>query len=168
MKKTLTKLIFLFATLLLSQLTFAQAGLVKGQVVDKEGNPLPGVSVLQLGSTNGTITSIDGKYAISNLNENDSLRFSYVGFNNQVIKVGKQTIINVVLLESASALEEVQVVAFQTQKKNSVIGSINTVNPTELKIAPTNLTNALAGKIAGVISYQRSGEPGQDNAEFFK
>jgi len=167
MKKTLTKLIFLFATLLLSQLTFAQAGLVKGQVVDKEGNPLPGVSVLQLGSTNGTITSIDGKYAISNLNENDSLRFSYVGFNNQVIKVGKQTIINVVLLESASALEEVQVVAFQTQKKNSVIGSINTVNPTELKIAPTNLTNALAGKIAGVISYQRSGEPGQDNAEFF-
>lgn len=167
MKKTLTKLIFLFATLLLSQLTFAQASLVKGQVVDKEGNPLPGVSVLQLGSTNGTITSIDGKYAISNLNENDSLRFSYVGFNNQVIKVGKQTIINVVLLESASALEEVQVVAFQTQKKNSVIGSINTVNPTELKIAPTNLTNALAGKIAGVISYQRSGEPGQDNAEFF-
>ena len=167
MKKTLTKLIFLFATLLLSQLTFAQASLVKGQVVDKEGNPLPGVSVLQLGSTNGTITSIDGKYAISNLNENDSLRFSYVGFNNQVIKVGKQTIINVVLLESASALEEVQVVAFQTQKKNRVIGSINTVNPTELKIAPTNLTNALAGKIAGVISYQRSGEPGQDNAEFF-
>ncbi|MDD2995623.1 MAG: TonB-dependent receptor [Paludibacter sp.] len=167
MKKTLTKLIFLLATLLLSQLTFAQASLVKGQVVDKEGNPLPGVSVLQLGSTNGTITSIDGKYAISNLNENDSLRFSYVGFNNQVIKVGKQTIINVVLLESASALEEVQVVAFQTQKKNSVIGSINTVNPTELKIAPTNLTNALAGKIAGVISYQRSGEPGQDNAEFF-
>lgn len=167
MKKTLTKLIFLFATLLLSQLTFAQASLVKGQVVDKEGNPLPGVSVFQLSSTNGTITSIDGKYAISNLNENDSLRFSYVGFNNQVIKVGKQSIINVVLLESASALEEVQVVAFQTQKKNSVIGSINTVNPTELKIAPTNLTNALAGKIAGVISYQRSGEPGQDNAEFF-
>ncbi|MDD3488549.1 MAG: TonB-dependent receptor [Paludibacter sp.] len=167
MKKTLTKLFFLFAMLLLSQLTSAQASLVKGQVVDKEGNPLPGVSVLQLGSTNGTITSIDGKYAISNLNENDSLRFSYVGFNNQVIKVGRQTIINVVLLESASALEEVQVVAFQTQKKNSVIGSINTVNPTELKIAPTNLTNALAGKIAGVISYQRSGEPGQDNAEFF-
>ena len=100
MKKTLTKLIFLFATLLLSQLTFAQASLVKGQVVDKEGNPLPGVSVLQLGSTNGTITSIDGKYAISNLNENDSLRFSYVGFNNQVIKVGKQTIINVVMLVS--------------------------------------------------------------------
>jgi len=167
MKKTLTKLIFLLATLLLSQLTFAQASLVKGQVVDKEGNPLPGVSVFQLSSTNGTITSIDGKYAISNLNENDSLRFSYVGYSNQIKKIGKQTEINVVLLESASALEEVQVVAFQTQKKNSVIGSINTINPTELKIAPTNLTNALAGKIAGIISYQRSGEPGKDNSEFF-
>lgn len=167
MKKPFTKLILLFAMLLLTHLTFAQASLVKGQVVDKEGNPLPGVSVLKIGTSNGTVTSIDGKFAIANLNEKDSLRFTYVGYNNQVIKVGNQTVINVVLLESASALEEVQVVAFQTQRKNSVIGSINTVNPTELKIAPTNLTNALAGKIAGIISYQRSGEPGQDNAEFF-
>lgn len=167
MKKPFTKLILLFEMLLLTHLTFAQASLVKGQVVDKEGNPLPGVSVLKIGTSNGTVTSIDGKFAIANLNEKDSLRFTYVGYNNQVIKVGNQTIINVVLLESASALEEVQVVAFQTQRKNSVIGSINTVNPTELKIAPTNLTNALAGKIAGIISYQRSGEPGQDNAEFF-
>lgn len=167
MKKTLTKIVLLFAVLLLVQHTFAQSSLIKGQVVDKEGNPLPGVSVLKIGSTNGTITSIEGKYALSNLSEKDSLRFSYVGFNNQTIKVGKQTELNVVLLESSAALEEVQVVAFQTQKKNSVIGSINAVNPTELKIAPTNLTNALAGKIAGIISYQRSGEPGQDNAEFF-
>lgn len=141
--------------------------MVKGQVVDKEGNPLPGVSVLKLGSTNGTITSIDGKYALTNVDQNDSIRFSYVGFNNSVIKIGSQAEINVILTETASALEEVQVVAFQTQKKNSVIGSINTINPTDLKIAPTNMTNALAGKIAGVISYQRSGEPGQDNAEFF-
>ena len=167
MKKTLTKLVLLFTVLLLVQNTFAQSSLVKGQVVDKEGNPLPGVSVLKIGSLNGTITSIDGKYVLSNISEKDSLRFSYVGFNNQTIRVGKQTELNVILLESAAALEEVQVVAFQTQKKNSVIGSINAVNPTELKIAPTNLTNALAGKIAGIISYQRSGEPGQDNAEFF-
>ena len=167
MKKSFTKLIFLFSMLLLSQFSFAQTSLVKGVVVDKEGNPLPGVTVLKLGSGNGALTSIDGKYAISNLSENDTLRFSYVGFNSQFIRVGMQTVIDVVMLESASALEELQVVAFQTQKKNSVIGSINTVNPAELKIAPTNLTNALAGKIAGVISYQRSGEPGQDNAEFF-
>ena len=167
MKKPFTKLLLLFTLLLFTPIAFAQAVLVKGQVVDKEGNPLPGVSVLKIGSSNGTITSIDGKFALANINENDSLRFTYVGYNNQTIKVGTQTVINVVMLESSSALEEVQVVAFQTQKKNSVIGSINAVNPTELKIAPTNLTNALAGKIAGMISYQRSGEPGQDNAEFF-
>lgn len=167
MKKTHLKIIFIFSLLLLTLQSFAQSVLVKGQVVDKEGNPLPGVSVLKIGSSTGTITSIDGKFAISNLSEKDSLRFSYIGFNNQTVHVGNQTTINIVLLETAAALEEVQVVAFQTQKKNSVIGSINAVNPTELKIAPTNLTNALAGKIAGVISYQRSGEPGQDNAEFF-
>lgn len=167
MKKIVTKFLTLFALLLLTQLTFAQSMLVKGQVVDKEGNPLPGVSIYKMGSTAGTFTSMEGKWALSNLNERDSLRFTYVGFNTEKIRVGNQTIINVVLSESSSALAEVQVVAFQTQKKNSVIGSINTVNPSDLKIAPTNLTNALAGKIAGIISYQRSGEPGQDNAEFF-
>ncbi len=167
MKKTRTNLILLLMLLFSVQGVIAQSKMVKGQVVDKEGNPLPGVSVLKLGSTNGTITSIDGKYALTNVDQNDSIRFSYVGFNNSVIKIGSQAEINVILTETASALEEVQVVAFQTQKKNSVIGSINTINPTDLKIAPTNMTNALAGKIAGVISYQRSGEPGQDNAEFF-
>ncbi|HET9569938.1 MAG TPA: TonB-dependent receptor [Bacteroidales bacterium] len=167
MRKHITEFIFLFCLMLCSQLTFAQNLLVKGQVVDKEGNPLPGVSVYKIGSTAGTFTSIDGKYALSNLNEKDSIRFTYVGFNTERIQVGNQTVINVIMSETTSSLAEVQVVAFQTQKKNSVIGSINTVNPTELKIAPTNLTNALAGKIAGIISYQRSGEPGQDNAEFF-
>ena len=167
MKKPFTLYLFLFIMLLFCQHTFAQSVLVSGIVVDSEGNPLPGVSVLKLGSTNGAITSIDGKYALSNLNANDTLRFTYVGYMTEKRSVGKQTIINVILNESASSLGEVQVVAFQTQKKNSVIGSINTINPSELKIAPSNLTNALAGKIAGLISYQRSGQPGKDNAEFF-
>ena len=167
MKKTRTKLLFILVMLMTAHAALAQTKLVKGQVVDKEGNPLPGVSVLKLGTNDGTITSIDGKFAFVNIQESDSLRFTYVGFNAITIQVGKQTEINLIMSENASALEEVQVVAFQTQKKNSVIGSINAVNPSELKIAPTNMTNALAGKIAGVISYQRSGEPGQDNAEFF-
>ncbi|MDD4969310.1 MAG: TonB-dependent receptor [Paludibacter sp.] len=167
MKKPITSYYLLFIMLLLCQLSSAQSVVIKGLVVDSEGNPLPGVSVLKIGSTNGTITSIDGKYALANLNAKDSLRFTYLGYNREKRVVGTQNVINVVLKESASALGEVQVVAFQTQKKNSVIGSINTINPTELKIAPSNLTNALAGKLAGVISYQRSGEPGKDNAEFF-
>ena len=68
---------------------------------------------------------------------------------------------------SLESLDEVQVVAFQKQKKNSVIGSINTINPSELKIPSSNLTNSLAGRMAGMISYQTSGEPGADNAQFF-
>jgi len=167
MKKTLTHSILLLFILLLSQLTFAQSIGVTGVVIDSDGNPLPGVSVLKLGSTNGSITSNEGKYFLNNLREKDTLRFTYVGYMNEKRVVGKQTILNVVLKESSSSLGEVQVVAFQTQKKNSVIGSINTINPGELKIAPSNLTNALAGKIAGLISYQRSGEPGKDNSEFF-
>ncbi len=167
MKKTITNFLALALLLMMSQFSLAQSVMVTGQVVDMEGNPLPGVSVLSLNSLKGTTTSMDGKFALANLNSTDTLKFTYVGFNVEKIVVGNQKTVNLVMKETASALEEVQVVAFQTQKKNSVIGSINTVNPTELKIAPTNLTNALAGKVAGIISYQRSGEPGQDNAEFF-
>ena len=71
-----------------------------------------------------------------------------------------------ILLENVESLEEVQVVAFQKQKKNSVIGSINTIKPEELKLPNSNLTASFAGRLAGVISYQRSGEPGADT-EFF-
>ena len=89
------------------------------------------------------------------------------GFETQSILISDQKNIDVILVESLESLEEVQVVAFQKQKKNSVIGSINTINPSELKIPTSNITNAMAGKLAGMISYQRSGEPGADNAEFF-
>nr|WP_320154015.1 TonB-dependent receptor [uncultured Draconibacterium sp.] len=145
----------------------AQTRIITGTVVDKEGIPLPGVTVLQLGTTNGTVTSIDGKYALSDISDGDSIRYSFIGFTTQFRVAGQSDVIDVVLEESSESLEEVQVVAFQKQKKESVIGSINTINPKELKVAPTNLTAAFAGKLAGVISYQRSGEPGADNAEFF-
>lgn len=64
-------------------------------------------------------------------------------------------------------LDEVAIVAFGTQKKESVIASISTIKPAELKVPSSNLTTALAGRMAGIIAYQRSGEPGQDNADFF-
>ena len=98
---------------------------------------------------------------------NKTLVFSYVGFNSQEILVSDESTINVILKENLEALDEVQVVAFSKQKKSSVIGSVTTVKVSELKQPSTNLTNSFAGRIAGMISYQRSGEPGQDNAEFF-
>ncbi|WP_206082116.1 SusC/RagA family TonB-linked outer membrane protein [Maribellus sediminis] len=163
-RRTIALLLFL---ILGHFMVSAQTKIISGTVVDKEGIPLPGVTVLQLGTTNGTVSSIDGKYALSDIGEGDSIRYSFIGFTTQIRVAGQSDVIDIVLVESSESLDEVQVVAFQKQKKESVIGSINTINPKELKIAPTNLTAAFAGKLAGVISYQRSGEPGADNAEFF-
>ena len=159
--------ILLVLMLMLSTSLFSQSILVSGIVVDEGGNPLPGVTVLIEGTNRGTSTTFEGTYAIKADNENQNIQFSYISYETQSILIGDQTKIDVIMVESLESLEEVQVVAFQKQKKNSVIGSINTINPSELKIPTSNITNAMAGKLAGMISYQRSGEPGADNAEFF-
>ncbi len=158
---------FLAFLLLISSFTYAQSVLVSGLVVDDGGNPLPGVTVLIEGTNRGASTTFEGTYAIKADNQDQKIQFSYIGFETQSISIRNQKNIDVILVESLESLEEVQVVAFQKQKKNSVIGSINTINPSELKIPTSNITNAMAGKLAGMISYQRSGEPGADNAEFF-
>ena len=153
--------------LLLSNIIYSQSILVTGKVVDKQGQPLPGVSILLKDSTTGTSTSFEGNYALKVNTKQDVLQFSYIGFDTQDVVVGDQSQIDIILEENLESLDEVQVVAFQKQKKNSVIGSINTINPSELKIPSSNLTNSLAGRMAGMISYQTSGEPGADNAQFF-
>ncbi|MCL3779549.1 TonB-dependent receptor [Prolixibacteraceae bacterium JC049] len=139
---------------------------VKGKVTDGSGGPLPGVTVMIVGSTRGVITDPDGGYEI-NVNPGEKLHFSFIGMEPQIINPNGKKQINVVLQEKSEELDDVTVVAFGKQKKESVLASIETVNPAELKVPTSNLTTALAGRISGVISYQRSGEPGQDNAEFF-
>ena len=153
--------------LLFCNIIYAQSILVTGKVVDKQGQPLPGVSILLKDSTTGASTSFEGNYALKVTTKEDVLQFSYIGFDTQDVVVGDQSQIDIILEENLESLDEVQVVAFQKQKKNSVIGSINTINPSELKIPSSNLTNSLAGRMAGMISYQTSGEPGADNAQFF-
>jgi TonB-linked SusC/RagA family outer membrane protein len=145
---------------------FQQQSRVKGIVTDETGAPLPGVTITIVGTTRGVITDIDGTYSIE-ANPTDKLVFSFVGMESQIIDVGNQGTINVQMKEKTDELEEVTVVAFGTQKKESVVGSITTIAPEDLKIPSSNLTTSLAGRVAGLISYQRSGEPGQDNAEFF-
>src|SRR5690606_7337277 len=98
---------------------------------------------------------------------NTTLVFSMVGFDPQEIVIGNQTSIDVTLQVSSTQLDEAVVVAFGTQKRTDLIGSVTSINPSELKVPSSNLTTALAGRLAGVIAYQRSGEPGADNAEFF-
>jgi TonB-dependent SusC/RagA subfamily outer membrane receptor len=146
---------------------FAQALRVSGTVTDESGGPLPGVSIMIKGTNNGTTSDGDGKYVLEVADGNATLVFSFVGFSSQTIEVANRSSINVSLVPDIAALGEVVVVSYGTQKKESVIGSITTVEPERLKIPSSNLTTALAGRMSGIIAYQRSGEPGADNASFF-
>lgn len=139
---------------------------ITGKIVDKEGKSLPGATVTIVGTTRGVISDVDGSFSIE-ASPNDKLVFSFIGMESQIIDVGSKTSLNITMAEKTEELESVTVVAFAKQKKESVLASIETVKPEELRIPASNLTTALAGRMSGVISYQRSGEPGQDNAQFF-
>jgi len=158
--------LLIFALCLAFASASAQTRTVKGKITDTSGEALPGVGVMVQGQARGVITGLDGSYSID-VAATDVLEYSTIGYETQTVTVGGQTVINVVLATKSSELDEVTVVAFAKQKKESVIASISTVNPETLKVPSSNLTTALAGKVSGIISYQVSGEPGQDNAQFF-
>ncbi len=144
-----------------------QQRILTGKIYDVNSG-LPGATVKVEGTSRGAVTDAEGKFTLQINNDNEVLLFSFIGYIPQRIVVGKRTTLDVKLEPNpANALNEVQIVAFGTQKKESVIGSITTINPKELKVPSSNLTTALAGRLAGVIAYQRSGEPGADNADFF-
>ena len=140
---------------------------VTGTVSDNFGGLMPGVTVNVRGSNVGVSTDGNGEFNITVPSDSSVLQFRFVGYRTQEIVVGNRRIIAVSMQEESADLGEVTIVAFGTQKKQSVIGSVSTLNPVELKIPSSNLTTAMAGRIGGVIAYQRSGEPGVDNAEFF-
>ncbi|MDR3246761.1 MAG: TonB-dependent receptor [Prevotellaceae bacterium] len=146
---------------------YAQSIKISGSVTDNSGELLMGVSVTVRGAVQGTMTDDKGEFSLTIPSDTTVLVFSSVGYETQEVKVGSRRIIPVIMKEEALALDEVTVVAFGTQKKESLVASITTINPSELKVPSSNLTTALAGRMAGLISYQRSGEPGADNAEFF-
>lgn len=133
---------------------------VKGKIIDDMGEPLPGVNVIVVGSPRGVATDIDGSFSISVL-PTDKLNVSYLGMEDQVVSIGSKRNLTIVMKPKTDELEEVTVVAFAKQKKESVLASVSTIKPSELKVPSSNLTTALAGRVSGLISYQRSGEPGQ-------
>jgi TonB-linked SusC/RagA family outer membrane protein len=141
---------------------------VRGTVIDSAGSPMPGVSVFVKTQTGiGTTTDLNGKYILSVPDGDVVLVFSMVGFDNQEIAVKGKEVINVSLKRASNSLNDVVVVAYGKQRKRDIIGSMTTISPEELKVPSSNLTTALAGRLAGVIAYQTTGEPGQDNAQFF-
>jgi TonB-linked SusC/RagA family outer membrane protein len=163
-----SKLCFvLYAILFFPLYLSAQDSMVRGKVIEAETNePLPGVTIQIENSTRGVTTDIDGTFEIRAASS-DKLVFSFLGMESQTVNVGNKTYIEVTLKQAAHELDEVTVVAFGKQKKESVIASVSTVQPSVLQVPSSNLTTAFAGRIAGLISYQRTGEPGQDNAQFF-
>ncbi|WP_431198843.1 carboxypeptidase-like regulatory domain-containing protein [Mucilaginibacter sp. P25] len=130
---------------------------VKGKITDTKGVTMPGVSVTIKHSPRGVVSDNAGDYVISLPKGRDTLVFSFLGFVKQQIVPGDRHTINVVLLDDKNDLNEVAVVAYGTQKKESMVSSITTISPKEIKGPTSNLTTMLAGRISGLISYQRSG-----------
>lgn len=165
---SLKKIALSLALILASMVAVAQTKTVKGVIYEEEtGEPMPGATVSVEGSTRGVMTDLDGSFELTGVKPTDKLKFECLGKETWVLQVGTMTNFVVKLKNAANELDEVTVVAFGKQRKESVIGSISTVDVKTLKVPSSNLTTALAGNVAGVIAYQRTGEPGQDNADFF-
>ncbi|MFR1241596.1 MAG: SusC/RagA family TonB-linked outer membrane protein, partial [Butyricimonas faecihominis] len=132
---------------------------VSGKVTDEKGNSIPGATVIIHGTTQGVATDVDGRYTLA-VKPDDVLRVSFVGYKPEVVPIKGKTKVNVALNPTAENIEEVQVVAFGTQKKESVVSAITTVRPMDLKSSSSDLTSSLAGRVAGIIGWQTGGMPG--------
>ncbi|WP_083256938.1 SusC/RagA family TonB-linked outer membrane protein [Arcticibacter eurypsychrophilus] len=171
--KSIFKVFIYYVLFIGSTAAFAQTPIiVRGTVSDSIG-ALPGASVKVSGTNRGASTDENGRYVI-NLPRSGRLLFTMIGYKPKTVAVADYEknaegiyIVNVFLENDENALSEVTVVGFGTQKKISVISSITSISPKALKGPTSNLTTMLAGRVAGLISYQRSGEPGADNAQFF-
>lgn len=138
---------------------------VSGKVSDEAGNPIPGVNVIEKGTTNGTATDTDGKYNLLVSSQSAVLVFSFIGYTTQELPVNNQSTIDIVLPPDTKTLAEVVVVGYGEQKKETVTGAVAMVKGTELVKSPAvNLTNSIAGRMPGVIAVNRSGEPGYDGS----
>lgn len=152
-----------FLTLLmlfLAHFSFAQVKIVTGKVTDETQLPLPGVNILIQGANRGAVTDFDGKYSLE-VTVGQTLQFTSVGFEEQLVKVGASNIIDVSLKESATALDEVFVVAYGTATKETYTGSASVVKNSDIKDVPTaSFQDALVGKAPGVNVTKGSGQAG--------
>lgn len=138
---------------------------VSGTIVDKTGEPIIGANIVEKGTSNGTITDVDGKFSLA-ISGSDVLVVSYIGYISQDVTVGNKNMVNVKLAEDTQNLEEVVVVGYGVQKKTTLTGAISQVQTEALKSVPaTNMSQLVTGRVAGVTTVQGSGEPGKDQAE---
>lgn len=136
---------------------------IAGKVTDSQGQPLPGVTIVVKGTTNGTISDENGNYSISGISENSTLQFSFIGMKMQEIAVENKTTINVSLIDEVIGIEEVVAVGYGTQKRTNLTGAVSTLDTKGLQSRPiTQTSQALQGKMAGVTITQNFGIPGND------
>lgn len=162
----------ILTVLLLQMITIsavAQNLLIKGKVIDNTQESLIGATVQEVGnSNNGTITDMDGYFQLSVKSANSQLKISYVGYITKTVKV-KTKSMNVIVLESDNeTLEEVIVIGYGRQKRITNIGALSSVKADVIQSVPTsNINNTLVGRLPGIFSQQRSGQPGNDQAQIF-
>lgn len=140
---------------------------ISGKVVDEEGLPLPGVSVVVKGTTIGIVTNIDGEYTLTGIPENArALIFSFVGMKNQEVILRNQTTIDVTMEAETIDLDEIIAVGYASQTKANIVGSVTAVSGETIESIPAaDVTNAISGRLPGSVIIQGSGEPGQNDAK---
>lgn len=134
---------------------------VSGTVLDAAGIPVIGANVVIQGTTNGAVTDLDGHFIIEEVKVGDKLHVSYIGYTDQVIAITGASEYTITLKEDSQSLEEVVVVGYGTQKKVNLTGSVATISADNIAAIPvSNISNAMAGRMPGIFSYNKSGMPG--------
>lgn len=140
---------------------------ISGTIRDSKGQPLPGATISIKGTTNGVTSDYDGKFKFMVPMDAKTLVFSFIGMKTQELPIASTTVFNVAMEEESLLTDEVVVIGFGTQRKGSVVGAIDKIQPAELKLPTRTVSTSLAGRLAGIIAVQSSGEPGYDGATFW-
>jgi TonB-linked SusC/RagA family outer membrane protein len=154
-------LLFLFVFLVGGLQAFAQSVTVTGTVLDDTGESIPGANILEVGTNNGTVTDLDGRFSLEVASANAVLSVSFIGYASQEVPVNSRSNIEIILSEDTRSLQEVVVVGYGTQRKSDLTGAISSIKSEEIARLPSpNVTQSLQGRVSGVQVTSASGAPG--------
>ncbi|MEN6323229.1 MAG: TonB-dependent receptor [Proteiniphilum sp.] len=150
----------------ISKITIQQKKIITGRITDAKGEPIIGANIIEVGSTNGTVTDINGNFSLS-VEQDAAIHISYIGYLTQEINTAGKNHLNIIMQEDTQSLEEVVVVGYGVQKKESVVGAISTAKGEDLLKTGglTNISSALTGLVPGLVTLNVIGKPGADQAE---
>lgn len=150
-----------------NQATQASKFTAKGKVVDKMNFPVIGATVAIKGTTTATACNVEGMFQLQGVKVGDVLTVSFLGYVSKDVTITNESALKITLDDAVEQIEDIVVIGYGTQKKSSVVASINSVDASQLMGVQRNVKNALAGQVAGVIAVQRSGEPGAEGTSFW-